>query len=342
MAEALKFAIFGTGFWANFQLAAWKELKGVQCVAAYNRTISKAQTLASKFGIANIYDDAEKLMKNEKLDFIDIITNVETHCQFVELAAKHKVPVICQKPMGTTLKEAEYMVDLCRKSNTPLYIHENWRWQTPIMEFKKLLDSGVIGTPFRARLTMASGFPVFKNQPFLKELEQFILTDLGSHILDAARFMFGEAKSLYCHTQKVHKDIKGEDVATVMMKMGDNDVSVLCEMAYAENHLERDAFPQTFAFVEGSKGSLELEKDYRIRITTESGTKIIDVPPPVYAWADPKYAVVHSSIVPCNADILQDLQGKGKASTTGEDNLKTVRLVFSSYDSAHSGKSIEF
>jgi D-apiose dehydrogenase len=64
---------------------------------------------------------------------------------------------------------------------------------------------------------MISGFPVFNNQPFLKELEQFILTDLGSHTLDTARFLFGEASSLYCQTRRIHADIRGEDVATIMM-----------------------------------------------------------------------------------------------------------------------------
>jgi NAD(P)-dependent dehydrogenase (short-subunit alcohol dehydrogenase family) len=46
-----------------------------------------------------------------------------------------------------------------------------------------------------------------------------ILTDMGSHLLDTARFLFGEAQSLYCRTAKVHKDIRGEDVATVMMSI---------------------------------------------------------------------------------------------------------------------------
>jgi hypothetical protein len=52
--------------------------------------------------------------------------------------------------------------------------------------------------------------------------------------------------------------------------------------------------------------------------------------------------MVHASIVPCNADFLKDLQGRGKAETTAEDNLKTVRLVFASYDSAANHQAIEF
>ena len=108
---------------------------------------------------------------------------------------------------------------------------------------------------------MISGFPVFANQPFLRDLQQFIITDLGSHTLDTARFLFGEARSLFCRTQRVHADIKGEDVATIVLGMG-GGVTVTVNMAYAENYLERESFPQTLFFIEGSKGSVELAPDY--------------------------------------------------------------------------------
>lgn len=75
----LRFAIFGTGFWAPFQLAAWRELPHVECVALFNRTREKAEKLAQRFRIPTVYDDAEALLQTEKLDFVDIITDVETH-----------------------------------------------------------------------------------------------------------------------------------------------------------------------------------------------------------------------------------------------------------------------
>lgn len=329
----LRFAVFGTGFWSQFQIAAWQEVGGVDCVAAYNRTLSRAESVAARFGIPHVYDNAERLLQNEALDFIDIITDIDTHAMFVSLAAQYKLPVICQKPMAPNLAAAEQMVATCRENGIPLYIHENWRWQTPIRALKAALESGEIGEPFRARIDMVTGFPVFANQPFLKTLDQFILTDLGSHILDVARFLFGEPTTLFCQTRKVHADIRGEDVATVMLDVG-GTTTVTCNMAYAENFLERDAFPQTFFFVEGSQGSIELTDQYRLKVTTKTGTHLFKVPPARYAWADPAYDVVHASIVPCNADLLQALRGVGEAETTGEDNLKTVRLVFSAYDSA--------
>ncbi|RXM20870.1 gfo/Idh/MocA family oxidoreductase, partial [Citrobacter sp. AAK_AS5] len=86
----------------------------------------------------------------------------------------------------------------CRRVAVPFLVHENWRWQTPLRALKAVLDRGVIGRVFRARLTYSNSIPVFENQPFLRELEQFILTDIGTHILDTARMLFGEAESVYC------------------------------------------------------------------------------------------------------------------------------------------------
>jgi D-apiose dehydrogenase len=337
----LRFAVLGTGFWSHYQIPAWFEIGGVQIVSLYNRTISKAVNVAKKFGLqeARVYGDVEEMLGNEKLDFVDIITEIDAHSPLVHLAAKYKVPVICQKPMAPDLETAEQMVKVCKDAGVQFFIHENFRWQTPIRALKKVLEEGTIGKPFRSTITFTSGYPVFANQPFLKTIEHFILTDLGSHTLDVARFLFGEASMLFCRTKKVHSDIKGEDVATILLETT-NEIAVVIKMAYAENFLEKDPFPQTLIFVEGQKGSIELDMNYWLRVTTAEGTFARRVPPRHYPWANPDYDVVHSSIVPCNANILAALKGEGIAETTGEDNLKTVRLVFASYQSADSGQSI--
>ena len=331
--NTLRFAIIGAGFWARFQLAAWKEQPGVECVAICDRTRSKAEALSRAFGEPAVYDDAEEMLGVESLDFVDVITDVDTHARFVRLAAGHRLPVICQKPLAPSLKEAEGLVAACRGAGVPLLVHENWRWQTPIRELKRVLDEGRIGTPFRARIDFNSAFPVFDNQPFLRDLEQFLLTDIGTHILDVARFLFGEAEGLACLTRRVHQDIKGEDVATVLLAMK-GGAAVTCNMAYAGNPLEHDRFPETYIFVEGETGSAELSPDYWVRVTTAAGTHSRRYPPARYAWADPSYELIHASMVPCLANLLAGLRGEHAAETTGEDHLKTFTLVFAAYESA--------
>lgn len=334
----LRFAVIGTGFWANYQIPGWFELDGIDLVAVYNRTKSKAESIAERFNIPEVYHDVETLLDKVKLDFVDIITDVDTHASFTEMAASRGIAVICQKPMAPKLEAAVDMVSVCEKNQVPFFIHENWRWQAPIRKLKQLLDEKKIGKLFKARVTFCSAFPVFDNQPFLAELDQFILTDIGSHILDVCRFLFGEAKTLYCQTHTVNPRIKGEDVANVLMAM-ENGMSCYAEMSYA-SILEYEIFPQTLILVEGEEGSIELQRNFELHLTTKSGTQVIDATPKKYNWADPAYALVHSSIVDCNRDILNGLLGKS-AETTGKDNLETVRLVHASYHSSSSGKIIE-
>lgn len=327
----LKFAVLGTGFWSHFQIPAWFEVGGVELVALYNRTVSKAEAVAAKFGVPRVYGDVEELLRNEPLDFVDIITEVPAHASLVKLAAQYKIPVICQKPMAADFATCQAMVEACRAAGVSFSIHENFRWQTPMLAVKQVLVAGTIGHPFRARIQFVHGLPaIFENQPFLKELEKFAFTDVGSHLFDLARFFFGEAQSIYAQGYRTRPDIKGEDVASAMLRIGDLICS--CDISYSSK-VERECFPETLIFIEGTKGTLELTPDLWLRVTTAAGTTVEQHAPPVYAWADPRYAVVHASIVPCNANLLHALQMGRPADTSGEDNLKTMRLVYSAYES---------
>lgn len=332
--SALKFAVIGTGFWANYQIPAWFEVGNVELIALYNRTRSKAELLAQQFNVPHVYNQVEELLDRHAadLDFVDIITDVDTHASLSTLAASYGVDIICQKPMANNMESARQMVETCRQTPVRLFIHENFRWQAPIRKLKEIIDSGVIGKPFKARVSFCSAFPVFDNQPFLAELDQFILTDIGSHMLDVCRFLFGEATSLYCQTTRVNPKIKGEDVANVLMLMR-NGVTCYAEMSYA-SVLEREAFPQTLATVEAENGSVVLTHDFQLRITNRSGTVCTEGRPAFYSWLDPAYAVVHASIVDCNRNLLAGLQGTGQAETTADDNFETMRLVYAAYESA--------
>jgi len=335
----LRFAVIGAGFWAHYQTTAWFEVGGVQLAAVCDIDREKAEKLAAKFPGAKIYQDAEQMFQQEKLDFVEVITEVPGHAPLVLLAAKHKVPVICQKPMAADYETCQKMVAACQEAGVPFMVHENFRWQTPMRAVKKILAEDQIGQPFRARIQFMHNFPVFENQPFLKTLKHFALTDVGSHLLDLARFFFGEAQSLYCQHYRTREDIAGEDVATVLLRMG--EVICNCEISYS-SQTEIEAFPQTFVYVEGKKGALELGPDLWVRVTSDEGTFSRRYAPPRYAWANPDYAVAHASLVPTHANMLHYIKTGQPAETYGQDNLKTMRLVYSAYESAERNQVIKF
>ncbi|MDX1932344.1 MAG: Gfo/Idh/MocA family oxidoreductase [Capsulimonadales bacterium] len=330
-----RFALLGAGFWASYQLAAWGEIPGATCAVVCDPDREKAERLAARFGVPRVAADPEEALRD--VDFVDIVTPPATHPELVRRCLAQRLPTVCQKPLAEDPETAEALVREADDARVPLLVHENWRWQIPIRALKAEVDSGVIGGLFRARLTMVSGFPVFANQPFLKTLERFLLADIGVHVLDTARLLFGEADSVYCVTRKVQADIAGEDAATVVTRHG--GVTVVTELGYVQNHYERDRFPETFAFVEGTKGSIELAPDFRLAVTTATGTRSRRVPPPRYEWANPDYAVVHSSMVPCLRDLLSGVTG-GPSENTAAQNLKTLRLVFAAYESAANNRVV--
>lgn len=335
----LKFAVLGCGFWSKFQIGAWSELEDAELTAVYNRTLTKAEKIAEYFKVPRVYDNPEELFLKEKPDFVDIITDVDTHAHFVEMAVRHGVKyIICQKPMAPDFETAKRMVKTCHDAGAKLYIHENYRWQAPVRRFKQIVDSGIIGRPFKARVSFLSGFPVFDNQPFLRELDHFILTDMGSHVLDVVRYLFGECDELWCRIRAVTPGIKGEDVAAIMMDMK-NGMPVYTEMSYA-SIVEHDTFSTLNILVEGEKGSVFLGPDFEIRTTTRTGTDSEFVRFPSYPWADPAYIVNHESGIHINKNILDDISGRIVAENTGADNLETVRLIWASYKSAESGMKI--
>ncbi|MCR9294700.1 MAG: Gfo/Idh/MocA family oxidoreductase [bacterium] len=337
MAE-LRFAMIGCGFWAGYQLSAWHELPGARCVALVDQDVSRAADLADKFQVPAFYGNAVELFDQQDLDFVDIVTNVETHAELVRLAARRGIAAICQKPMAVSFPQASELVAEMREAGLDFLIHENWRWQPTLRRLRAILDSGLLGSVVRARIDYAHSFPVFDNQPFLKQLDKFILTDMGTHILDVARFLFGEPRSLFCTTRRMRSDIAGEDVATAHLHM-DDGLSVTCNLSYA-SHWFRDRFPQTFVDVEGTQAGVTLDADCQLSIYRSGKVESESVSVPSYAWANPDYALIHSSMVDCQRNLVGHLRGESTAETTAEDNLKTLALVYGCYESAASNSVV--
>lgn len=332
--KPLRIGVFGCGFWAPLQTAGWGEVGGAEIAGLYNRTRSKADDLARKLGGVPVFDRPEDLLR-AGIDVADIITSEESHRPLVELAARHGIHAICQKPMAPTLADCQAMVRACQESGTRLMIHDNWRWQTPLRCFKEQLARGEIGRPFRLRLVYANSFPVFAKQPFLAKQEHFILMDIGTHLLDSVRALAGEARALCCRTARVTPGIRGEDVATLLLEMA-NGMHCTVDMSYA-SPVEHDRFPETFVHVEGEKGSLELAPDYWIRQTVGGRTTAFRAPPPIYPWADPAYLLSTTSVVPANREFAQCLRSGTRSETEGAEYLRTMELVFAAYESAATG-----
>jgi predicted dehydrogenase len=203
---------------------------------------------------------------------------------------------------------------------------------------KRVVNEGTIGKPYRGNINLIGYSPLeYIEQPFLKDLPQLSLMDIGTHVVDTARYFFGEPSSLYCQHLRSRDDIKGEDVATIIMKMGDVICTVETSNATRTSH---NHYPEVLVFIEGTKGSVELSTDYYIKVNTDDGSLVYRVDPPMYPWIRHDQPHWHASIIPCNADCLKEIKTGQPAETTGDENMKTMNLVFKAYESAKKNQVI--
>ncbi|MFO1210717.1 MAG: Gfo/Idh/MocA family oxidoreductase [Amaricoccus sp.] len=328
----LKGGLIGCGFFAMNHLHGWRDVEGAAIVALCDRDPARLAEAAGRFGIARTYADAGEMLA-EGLDFVDIATTVSSHRLLVERCAEAGVHIVCQKPFAETMADARAMVAAAAAAGRVLMVHENFRWQAAIRRAKA--EMAAIGQPFWGRVSFRSGFDVYAAQPYLATDARFIVQDLGIHILDVARFLFGDVVTLAATTRRVNPRIRGEDVATMLLAHEGGATSVV-DCSYA-SRLPRENFPETLLEVEGTEGSLRLDAGYRLSVFAGGRVREIDASPPLLPWAERPWHNIQESVLAIERDFAACLREGREPETSGADNLRTLALVEAAYASAADG-----
>lgn len=151
--KPIRLAIIGTGFRAMAHLAILKSLPGFQVVALADPTpdnLDRAATLATG---AATYSDYHKMLRERKdIDAVVVITPSFLHAEATIAAFEHGLPVLCEKPMATTIPDANRMIEASRKAGKLLYIGFQKRLVPVTAKMHELAAAGEIG-----KIQFASG-----------------------------------------------------------------------------------------------------------------------------------------------------------------------------------------
>jgi predicted dehydrogenase len=336
----MRCAVIGCGFFAQNHLNAWRDLasQGVELVAVCDIDQKKAQDAARAFGAPNAYTDAAALLDNERVDFVDVVTQMDSHLPLVELAASRGVDIILQKPIAPEWSQALQVVEVARKAGVRLAIHENFRHQAPMRKLKGVLDDGAIGKPTWARIAFRTGYDIYAVQPYLHQAKRFAILDVGIHMLDLARFFLGDVERISCETQRRNSLNAAEDTATMLLRHRSGAVSVVeCSM---EAQIDPDPFPETLVTIEGDRGSAVVGAGLSARVRSGETTRDFDFGSPLLSWTQQPWHTVQESVLRTQTAIVGAWRAGASAETDGADNLKTYALVEAAYEAARQGRAI--
>jgi predicted dehydrogenase len=141
-----KIGLVGAGQIATeSHLPVWKSLKNVEVVAICDAKIPLAKEFASRFGIRNVYNNFTDMLGQERPDIIDICTPPFTHAPLSIQAMEYGCHVLVEKPMATSINEADRMIDSSKKHDVRFcVVHQNL-YNTAVLKAKYMVESGTLG-----------------------------------------------------------------------------------------------------------------------------------------------------------------------------------------------------
>ncbi|MEH2522301.1 MULTISPECIES: Gfo/Idh/MocA family protein [unclassified Bradyrhizobium] len=326
MNQPLRIGLIGAGMVSRHHLIAWATIPDqARVVAIADPSAENAARRATEFGISQTYADAEAMLAAVALDAIDIAAPREMHAPLVRLAAKHRLPVLCQKPLASNLHEA---IELAAEveGSTRLMVHENWRFRGYYRDAAAWLREGRIGQVKQAHLTLlTSGVlpgsdglcPALERQPFMRRERRMLLAEVLIHHLDALRMLLGPLQVTAAQLSRSSEQLVGEDGAVIQLRTGSGaGVAVFASFA-AHGH---PAVQVDRLEILGDKGAIRLDGPSLTCSGASAGEHTYDLAT--------EYQGSYNRTI---AHFVKSLRDVSPFETAPQDNLETLRLVEDCY-----------
>lgn len=282
---------------------------------------------AATFSALHGYTDYREMLARERIDLLSVVTSDHRHAQIVVDAVEAGVKgIFCEKPIATTLVDADRMLSACARHRVPLLIDHTRRWYPELLEARRLVRSGSIG-PLK-RIVATLGGPramLFRN---------------GTHLVDTVCF-FAESDPAW-----VMGELDDEHESYGPRYAGDGGRDPTTDPgASGYVHFQNGVR----AFINASKGTtpnfeLDLIGEHgRIRLGAhvaeewrllDSGQVVARrIAAPVTTRADMVAAV---------EELIGLIEHGGQGSSSGEDGRRTLAILLGILQSAAGGERITF
>lgn len=328
MPSRLGWGLVGTGRIAQERiLPAIKDHAGSELVAVVSRDPERAGRFAERFGARHAYTRYEDLLANPAVQAIAIHTPNALHAEQAIAAAGAGKHVFCDKPMATSVEDAERIVAACERARVTLGVNFHNRFMPCFIDCKRSIEAGEIGEPLLVQVEASPGARLEERVGtwrFDAQLAGLGTTmSVGVHIFDILRYMLGsevvEATSLFDKPRGVM-----EQVNFSTLKLGNGAIAQVSIHEIAPH-------PHNDIVIYGSKGRItgrgvtRSRESGELEVLTAAGERRTKSYPVTNAHAD------------CVAAFAEAVLAGRAPAATGIDGLRSVQLTEAMKRSAWEG-----
>ncbi len=286
------------------------------------------------------YIHMAEMLDKEKLDMVILCTPSGLHPEQAILAAKHKVHVLTEKPMGTRLSDALAMVKACDEAAVRLFVVKQNRRNATLQLLKQAVDQGRFGRIYNVALN------VFWTRPQdyydqgngwrgTWEFDGGAFMNQASHYIDLLDWIIGPVESVMAYTATQARNIEAEDsgVAAIRWRSGAMGTLNVSMLTYPKN-LEGSIT------ILGEKGTVRIggvavneiqEWQFADVRTEDADIKTASyATTSVYGFGHPLYY----------QNVIDVMHGKSEPETDGRSGLKSLELLVAMYRSAKDGVKV--
>lgn len=273
----MKLGVIGTGSMAKAHVKSYQEQKGVEVVACCDLLDERVAEFADTWSIPHRYTDYIRMLEEHDLDGVSIVTPDAAHAEVTIGILSRGIPVLCEKPMASTLKEAEAMHQAWKSAGTIAMVNYSKRNSAGLQKAREYIQEGGIGdlrhveaSYLQSWLASAEGWGDWRDRPGLlwrlstRHGSAGVLGDLGCHIYDMAAFLCGDITEIYCRLETYDKgvdhigeyvfDANDSMVSTVTFAGG--VIGTIHSTRWAPGYRNRE-----FVRVYGTRGTVEVDFD---------------------------------------------------------------------------------
>ncbi len=212
--KTIKTAIFGTGFMGRVHLEGVRRVESVETVAIVGRNLEAAKRLASGFGVPTVTTDYREVLRDPAIDAVHICTPNAQHFSMAKDALGAGKHVLCEKPLTTTVVEAEELAALAAKKGLRNCVCHNLRYYPQVQQMRRLREAGELGDILVVQGTYSQDWLLYDTDWNWRVDSKAggasrCMADIGSHWFDMTEHVTGlKVASLCADLQTFHKTRK--------------------------------------------------------------------------------------------------------------------------------------
>lgn len=311
---------------------------GLNIVACFDQIRATAERTADAHGVGRIASSLDDLLADPRVEIVDIAITPSAQAGVAVRAAAAGKHMLCQKPLSDDYSDARAIVGAARAAGVKLAVNQQMRWNAGMRVSRQLIDQGALGAPANARIETSVRTP-WHLWPWIAAAERLEVMHHSIHYLDSLRFLFGDPLGVTAVHGRNPGQLEVGETRTTTVLHYENGLQALVDVNHhdwSDDAYSRFRFLGDRGIIRGTNGTLY---DYPSGRVDSLEFQANDEPK---TWREARLSTrwIPDAFIGPMASLMDAIQTDGDPLTSGEDNLKTLQVVFAAYRSAAEGRTV--